>query len=202
VGEQCLVRWFGQCDLRSVTVQLSPVSKMIEIPMAEFRGRVLLSRERVKFAEADPYGHLASGAYVNMIMSHRVEALDDLAGFSILSYARAGIAFPARNIEITYFRPAFVGEMLELASWIEALGTSSFEVRVVVAGLEDRIARAAAKIHFVAVDTRSGAPVPVPATLPSSANADPLRDLPQLSGYYGAVRGLPEGWSALALEPA
>lgn len=173
---------------------------MIEIPMAGLRGRVLVSRERVKFADADPYGHLASGAYVNMIMNHRVEALDDLAGFSILSYARSGIAFPARNVEVAYFRPAFVGEMLELASWIETLGGSSFEVRVIVAGLEDRLARAAAKIHFVTVDTRSGAPVPVPEVLPSSATTDPLLDLPHLSGYYGSVRGLPEGWSALAVR--
>ena len=173
---------------------------MIDLPMAELRGRVLVSYERVKFADADPYGHLASGAYVNMIMNHRVEALDDLVGFSILSYARSGVAFPARNIEVAYLRPAFVGEMLELASWIEALGSSSFEVRVVVAGLEDRIARAAAKIHFVTVDIRSGAPVPVPATLPSSASTNPLLDLPQLSGYYRGIRGLPEGWSALAVH--
>src|SRR5690606_37407163 len=103
---------------------------MIEIPMVELRGRVLVSRERVKFADADPYGHLASGAYVNMVMNHRVEALDDLVGFSILQYARSGIAFPARSVEVAYLRPAFVGESLELASWIEALRDSSFEVRV------------------------------------------------------------------------
>ena len=41
---------------------------MIDMPMADFRGRVLVSRERVKFADADPYAHLASGAYVDMIM--------------------------------------------------------------------------------------------------------------------------------------
>lgn len=169
--------------------------------MAEFRGRVLRSRERVKFADADPYGHLASGAYVDMIMNHRVEALADLAGFSILGYARSGIAFPARNIEIAYLRPAFVGEILEVASWIEALGGSSFEVRVVVTGADDRTARAAAKIHFVTVDTKSGAPVPVPTTLPSSASADPLPGLPQLAGYYSEIRGLPDGWSALAGQP-
>jgi acyl-CoA thioester hydrolase len=171
---------------------------MTEIPMVEFRGRVLVSRERVKFADADPYGHLASGAYVDMIMNHRVEVLDDLAGFSILNHARSGVAFPARHLDVAYLRAAMVGEALELGSWIETLGESSFEVRVVVAGREDRMARAAAKIRFVAVDTRSGTPVPIPRTLPSSASAAPLRDLPRLSDYYSTIRGLPEGWSALA----
>lgn len=169
--------------------------------MVELRGRVLVSRERVKFADADPYGHLASGAYVNMVMNHRVEALDDLVGFSILQYARSGIAFPARSVEVAYLRPAFVGESLELASWIEALRDSSFEVRVVVIGAEDRRARAAAKVHFVTVDSRSGAPVPLPAKLPSSAATDPIPALPHLSAYYGTIHGLPEGWSALAGEP-
>ena len=79
---------------------------MIDLPMEDFRGRVLLSRERVRFADADPYGHLASGAYVNMIMSHRVEALEDLLGFSIMRHARSGVAFPARSVEIEYLRPA------------------------------------------------------------------------------------------------
>jgi hypothetical protein len=33
---------------------------MIELPFAEFRHRVLTTRERVKFADSDPCGHLAS----------------------------------------------------------------------------------------------------------------------------------------------
>ena len=115
---------------------------MIELPFSDFRHRVLTSRERVKFADADPYGHLASGRYVDMIMSHRVEALEDLLGFSIMKSAGSGVAFPARNIEVSYLRPAFVGESLEVGSWLEELGTSSFEVRAIVSGADDRKARA------------------------------------------------------------
>lgn len=169
---------------------------MIDLPMEDFRGRVLLSRERVKFAEADPYGHLASGAYVNMIMSHRVEALDDLLGFSIMRSAGSGVAFPARNIEIAYLRPAFVGEMLEVGSWIEELGTSSFEVRAMVAGSTDRAIRAIARIHFVTIDGRTGKAVPVPAALPSTAPANRLPDQPHLADYLTTLKGLPEGWSS------
>jgi acyl-CoA thioester hydrolase len=169
---------------------------MIDLPMADFHGRVLLSRERVRFADADPYGHLASGAYVNMIMSHRVEVLEDLLGFSIMRYARSGVAFPARNIEIAYLRPAFVGEMLEVGSWLEDLGTSSFEVRAMVVGNRDRQVRAVARIHFVTVDAKTGTAVAVPATLPSSASANPLPDQPVLADYLDTIRGLPERWSS------
>jgi acyl-CoA thioester hydrolase len=174
---------------------------MIELPMAELRGRVLISYERVKFADADPYGHLASGAYVDMIMSHRVEALEDLVGFSIMRYAKSGIAFPARNVSVSYLRPAFVGEQLEVASWIEELGTSSFEVRVLVAGVEDRKVRALAQIHFVTVDARSGTSVPVPETLPSSADSNPLPSLGLTSAHLSTLIGLPEEWQGSTVSP-
>jgi acyl-CoA thioester hydrolase len=171
---------------------------MIDVPMAELRDRVLVSRERVKFADADPYGHLASGAYVDMIMSHRVEVLGDVIGFSIVRHASSGVAFPARNIEVSYLRPAFVSETLELGSWIERLGTSSFEVRVIVAGAEDRTVRALATIHFVTVDARTGKPAPVPEALPSSASSNPLPGLPTSAAYRDTVQGLPESWKGSA----
>lgn len=167
---------------------------MTELPMAALRGRVLVAHERVKFADADPYGHLASGAYVDMVMSHRVEALDDRLGFSIVGHARSGVAYPARSIAVEYLRPAFVGERLELGSWIEAVGTRSFEVRVVVAGEEDRAARALAVLHFVAVDSRTAKAMPVPEALPSAASGDPISDLPLVADYLRALTGIPEGW--------
>ena len=169
---------------------------MIDLPFADYRHRVLLSRERVKFAHADPYGHLASGAYVDMVMSHRVEALEDLVGFSIMRYAASGVAFPARNVEVSYLRPAFVGESLEVASWVEELGTSSFEVRAIVSGATDRKVRAVCAIHFVTVDATTGKPVPVPVTLPSSAESNPLPGLPTLSHYQATITGVPENWAA------
>ena len=166
---------------------------MIDLPFADFHHRVLTTRERVKFADSDPYGHLASGRYVDMIMSHRVEALEDLLGFSIMKSAGSGVAFPARNIEVSYLRPAFVGETLEVGSWLEELGTSSFEVRAIVSGGPERKVRALARVHFVTVDAR-GKPVPVPETLPSSATSNGLSRLPSLAEYVAAIAGLPEGW--------
>ena len=171
---------------------------MIDLPFSDFRHRVLVSRERVKFADSDPYGHLASGRYVDMIMSHRVEALEDLLGFSIMKSAGSGVAFPARNIEVSYLRAAFVGETLEVGSWLEELGTSSFEVRAIVSGAIDRKARAVARVHFVTIDSRSGKPVPVPVSLPSSASSNALPQLPTLTTYASAIAGLPDGWTNAA----
>lgn len=167
---------------------------MLDLRMADLVGRVLLSRERVKFADADPYGHLGSGAYVDLMMSHRVEALEDVLGYSIVRHARSGITFPTRSLTVSYQRPALVGETLELASWIVELGPSSFQVRIIVSGAEDRTVRAAAIAHFVTLDPATGKRVPVPETLPSSASTDPIPGLPGWSDYVAGLTGLPEGW--------
>jgi YbgC/YbaW family acyl-CoA thioester hydrolase len=166
------------------------------IPFADLRHRVLVTRERVKFADADPYGHLASGAYIDMIMSHRVEALQDHVGFSILDSAGSGIAYPARNIDVSFLRPAFVGDTLEVASWLEDLGTTSLRVRVIVLGAEDRRARALARVHFVTVDARTGRTVAAPVELPTSRSPNPAIKLPPLAEYLNTVQGLPEAWLA------
>jgi acyl-CoA thioester hydrolase len=171
---------------------------MNDIPMDALHRRVLTTNERVKFADADPYAHLASGAYVDMIMSHRVEALDDLVGFSIMGSAGSGVAFPARRIEVLYLRPAFVGDLLEVGSWIEELRKSSFEVRAVVIGAKDRRARALARIDFVTVDAKTGKALPIPAALPAGAHPETLAALPAVPEYLGAIKGLPTDWISLA----
>jgi YbgC/YbaW family acyl-CoA thioester hydrolase len=171
-----------------------PPMDMIEVPMRDLRGRVLVSTERVKFTDADPYGHLASGAYVDMIMSHRVQVLEELVGFSILDHARSGVAFPARTVTVSYVRPALVGEVLELGSWVEELDASSFEVRAVVAGAADRRVRAFAAIRFVTVDVRTGRRLTTPETLPSAAKSNPVVGLRTAATWRNSVSGLPEEW--------
>jgi YbgC/YbaW family acyl-CoA thioester hydrolase len=113
-----------------------------------------------------------------MIMSHRVEVLHDLVGFSIMHFARSGVAFPARNVNVSYQRPAFVGDVLEIGSWLTELGTSSFEVRAIVTGADDRTVRALARVHFVTVDASTGRLRPRPHALPSTAASSPIPDCP------------------------
>jgi acyl-CoA thioesterase FadM len=91
-----------------------------------------------------------------------------------------------------------VGESLEVGSWLENLGSSSFEVRAVISGATDRKARALARIHFVSVDAKSGRTVPAPTSLPSAAAVNPLTQLPVLTDYLTSVTGIPETWMPTA----
>lgn len=109
------------------------------------------------------------------------------------------MAFPARNISVAYLRPALVGHMLEIGSWIEELGTSSFELRATVVSANDRTVHAFATIHFVTVDARTGRPLPSPDTLPSSATANPLLALPTSAAYRDTIPGLPAQWPGVVV---
>jgi acyl-CoA thioesterase FadM len=57
------------------------------------------------------------------------------------------VAFPARAISVAYLRPALVGDILEVGSWIEELGATGLEARAIVAGASDRTARAVATLR-------------------------------------------------------
>jgi acyl-CoA thioester hydrolase len=171
---------------------------MIELPFRDFVDRVFVSHERVRFAEADPYGHLSSGAHVDLVLNHRVQVLADVAGIDLVR-AVGGLAFPVSSLNVTYRRPSFVGDRLRLGSWVEEIGDDRFQVRVVIAGEENGKVRATAVAVFAVVDTRTGRAVAVPTSLASSLDANPLADLP-IAADYMRVTGVPAGASRTPLS--
>ena len=52
------------------------------------------------------------------------------------------------------------------------------------------------------VDAKTGKPMPVPDTLPSTASSNPLPALPLMASYLGTVTGLPEAWTSLPIGTA
>lgn len=170
---------------------------MVELAMKDFIGRVLTSRERVKFQQADPYGHLHSGEFVSLVMGHRVEALQDQLGCDVGDWVRAlNIGFVLREITMTFAAPAFVGDLLEIGSWGYQLEADGFWARFVILGEADRTARAFGTMRFVTVDSRSGRKVPVPETLPSRAEQNLLVTRPTSTAYLESLKFVPAGWQA------
>jgi hypothetical protein len=53
----------------------------------------------------------------------------------------------------------------------------------------------------VTVDARSGTSVPVPETLPSSADSNPLPSLGLTSAHLSTLIGLPEEWQGSTVSP-
>jgi len=172
---------------------------MFQLPMADFIGRVLVSRERVKFHQADPYGHLNAGQYVSLLMGHRVEALQDQLQCSTTGWVKTlEIGFFLREIGVTFLAPAFVGDYLEVASWGFLLEPDGFRARFVIIGEQDRVARAIGSMRFMTVNTGTGRRTPPPATLPSEADVNLLHTRPTAAEYLQTVRNVPSDWGEIA----
>ncbi len=168
---------------------------MVELPMTDFIGRVLVTRERVKFHQADPYGHLNAGQYVSMVMGHRVEALHDQLRCSVAHWAQAlKVGYVLRDIAVEYRVPALVGDFLEVASWGTQLEPDGFRARFLIVGEKDRAARALGTMRFMTVHAETGRKIAPPATLPSDADENLLLTRPTAADYLRTVKNAPADW--------
>jgi acyl-CoA thioesterase FadM len=168
---------------------------MIHLPIADFMNRVLTTRERVKFHQADPYGHLNSGEYVSLVMDHRVEALRDQLQCDVAHWAAAlKVGYVLRELRMEFVAPAFVGGFLEVGSWGYKLEADGFHARFVILGEQDRAARAFGTMRFVTVDLATGRKIPGPESLPSRADTNLLLARPTSAEYLLSVRNTPDEW--------
>ena len=169
---------------------------MVELPMADFIGRVLVTRERVKFHQADPYGHLNAGQYVSLVMGHRVEALQDQLRCDVAHWVqKLKVGYFLRDISVEFLVPAMVGDFLEVASWGFQLEPDGFRARFAIVGEKDRAARALGTMRFVTVNVDTGRKAPPPASLPSDADENLLLTRPTAAEYLRSVKNVPSDWA-------
>lgn len=77
----------------------------------------LRSYVRVRFQECDPLGHVNNAVYINYLEQAAIDHAA-LAGWPADRLrAEAGAVFVARRHEISYHRPAFENDILEVVTW-------------------------------------------------------------------------------------
>lgn len=172
---------------------------MFDIPFADFVGRLHVTHDRVRFSQADPYNHLGSAHYLNLAFDHRIDGVRDQVQFDVLHLLKAHkLAFFLRETRITFFAPSAVGDRLEISTWVRAYSERDCEVRAMIIGQDDRVARAGVVLQFIFVNVETNRPVPVPASLPSHADTNLIIALPEVAPYLDAVKRLPSDWKAQA----
>ncbi len=170
-----------------------------DIPFADFVGRIHITHDTVRFSQADPYNHLASAQYLNLVFDHRIEGIRDQIKFDVLYLLKARkLAFFLRETRMLFLAPAAVGDALEITTWVRAFSERDCEVRALVIGRKDRVARAAVTMSFIFVNVETNRPVPVPASLPSHATENLILTMPEVAPYLDGVKNLPSDWKAQA----
>ena len=110
---------------------------------------------RIRGYHVDFYGHVNNARYLEFIEEARWALLGDNVDFG--EWMRKGISFFVVNINITYKRPAFLGETIEIRSGITKFGNKSVTLnqKIFLKGTDTLIADA--DVIFVITDT-SGKP--------------------------------------------
>jgi acyl-CoA thioesterase FadM len=163
---------------------------MASVQVSEFVDRVLSTDTVVPFTAADPYGHLATGRYLDMIVDHRFDAFDRQAGVNWFEIAqKQGVGYVLGEINLRMLRPLRVGSKVTVASWVTGFGKRNVSVKVLFIG-PDRAAHAVARIETFAVDARTGRPIENPE-MPVREGAPSVDALPKSAELLATVTGLP-----------
>ena len=112
----------------------------------------------LRFADLDIMGHVNNVAYLTYLQEVRLKLLFDLLGGTLGSVN----VVVARN-EIDYLRPITLGpEPLDVETWIDALGTSSFTIGARILDPSGEVA-ATARTVLVNLTSDGRASEPLPA---------------------------------------
>jgi thioesterase-3 len=114
---------------------------------------------KIRGYHLDLYGHVNNARYLEFLEEGRWSFAEE--NLDMREWKRLGLAFSVVNININYRRPAFMGEIIEIRTWISRIGNASATIRqeIVLKGTETTIADA--DVTFVMVDGKTNKPVPM-----------------------------------------
>jgi acyl-CoA thioester hydrolase len=111
--------------------------------------------------DVDMLGHVSNLVFVRWVQE-AAAAHSGAAGWDLEAYKRLGTVFVVRRHEIDYLAPAFAGDRVALATWVESWEAASSIRRTSITRAHDgrELARAATTWVFVSLD--SGRPRRIP----------------------------------------
>lgn len=112
-------------------------------------------------AEIDALGHASNLAYVAWMQDAAI-AHSAAQGWPGEAYRQLGQGWVVRSHEITYLRPAFVGEPVVVRTWVATLRKASSLRRYEVLRPADGKTLATAATDWAFVDYGSGLPARIP----------------------------------------
>ena len=145
--------------------------------------RIFTREITVTAADIDVQGHVNNLRYLKWMQDVAV-AHSAAQGWSMARYAAAGMGWVVRSHQITYKRPAFLGEAITICTWISGFSPRMSPRRYLFWRAADKTILAEAETMWVFVDLKTGRPTRVP---------DELRNAFEIVEDEGEVLGMLEG---------
>lgn len=124
-------------------------------------------RHTVVADEIDALGHVNNLAYLAWMQAAALEH-SAAQGWPPESYQRLGLGWVVRSHEITYERPAFLGEEVLVRTWVAGFRRASSVRRYDILRGADGKRLASAATNWAFVNYASGLPARVPAEIVQS----------------------------------
>jgi len=120
---------------------------------------------KVRGYHLDLYGHVNNARYLEFLEEARWAAFEDR--FDLKEWQQRGLSFFVVNINISYRRPATLGELLEVRTRLSHIGNKSGVLRqeIVLKGTDTAVTDA--DVTFVIADARTGKAIPLEGKLRS-----------------------------------
>ncbi|MBY0474057.1 MAG: tol-pal system-associated acyl-CoA thioesterase [Nitrosomonas sp.] len=118
---------------------------------------------RVYYQDTDAGGVVYHSTYLNFMERARYEWLRELGFNANTLIATSKVLFMIRSIEVEYFKPATLDDLLNITVAVQEVGRSRITLSQEV--LCSHIKLVNATVHVVCVDTVKLRPVSIPASL-------------------------------------
>lgn len=154
-----------------------------KLPIAEVVGRMIRSDFMVEFSHCDPFGHMTTTAYLDAAVNHRISAVRDVLGVDTVQMAKdTDVTFITRHIHLDLRRSAYLGDRLEVHSWVDEVKRAQMKVCVRISHAENHRVHCEILLDVVTVNLKSGFPVSIPNLVPMEGAHD-LQALPWAKGH-------------------
>lgn len=120
---------------------------------------------RVYFADTDAGGVVYHASYLDFMERARAEWLRAMGFSNSGLIGEFGIVFVVREVNVTYYRPARLDDLLDIGVEIESVGRSQVVVKQKIMRQDAEIA--AGKIHLVCARMEPFKPVSIPELIRS-----------------------------------
>ena len=118
---------------------------------------------KVRGYHLDVYGHVNNARYLEFLEEARWAMFEDKV--DLIAWQTRGLAFFVVNINISYRKPAAIGQVLQIRSFLSRMSKNSAVIRQEVYLKESETLVADADITFVIADSQQGKSLPLTGDL-------------------------------------
>jgi acyl-CoA thioester hydrolase len=111
--------------------------------------------------DVDGLGHVSNLVYLRWVQD-AAQAHSEAVGWDMPAYRKLGAVFVVRRHEIEYLAPAFAGDAIEAATWVDEWNPASSLRRTRLTRASDGAELARAATQWVMVSLTSGRPRRIP----------------------------------------